>query len=87
MKNEKSYKHDIVFPKNGKSVSIIGAGASGLTLRLLFSAAWITMWTCTKPTMRRAACWCMVSPNTGCPRDVLEHEVRLIEQTGVAYPP
>ena len=31
MKNEKSYKHDIVFPKNGKRVSIIGAGASGLT--------------------------------------------------------
>lgn len=30
-KNRKQYQEDIVFPKNGKRVSVIGAGASGLT--------------------------------------------------------
>ena len=30
-KNKKQYEQDIIFPKNGKSVAIIGAGASGLT--------------------------------------------------------
>ena len=30
-KNQKQYEQDIIFPKNGKSVAIIGAGASGLT--------------------------------------------------------
>jgi len=30
-KNQKQFEQDIVFPKNGKSVAVIGAGASGLT--------------------------------------------------------
>ena len=30
-KNEKPFNEDIIFPKNGKKVAIIGAGASGLT--------------------------------------------------------
>ena len=30
-KNQQKYEQDIVFPKNGKSVAVIGAGASGLT--------------------------------------------------------
>lgn len=30
-KNQKQYEQDIIFPKNGKSVAVIGAGASGLT--------------------------------------------------------
>jgi NADH-quinone oxidoreductase subunit F len=30
-KNEKPYAHDVVFPRNGKRVAIIGAGTSGLT--------------------------------------------------------
>ncbi len=30
-KNQKHYDQDIIFPKNGKSIAIIGGGASGLT--------------------------------------------------------
>ncbi|MDD3213887.1 MAG: FAD-dependent oxidoreductase, partial [Eubacteriales bacterium] len=30
-KNQKQFEQDIVFPRNGKSVAVIGAGASGLT--------------------------------------------------------
>ena len=30
-KNEKPFISDIVFPKNGKRVAVIGAGTSGLT--------------------------------------------------------
>ncbi len=31
MKNQQPYTHDIVFPRNGQTIAIIGAGASGLT--------------------------------------------------------
>jgi NADH-quinone oxidoreductase subunit F len=30
-KNQRQYEQDIVFPKNGKRVAVVGAGASGLT--------------------------------------------------------
>lgn len=30
-KNEKPYAQDVVFPRNGKRVAIVGAGTSGLT--------------------------------------------------------
>ena len=82
MKNEKSYKHDIVFPKNGKRVSIIGAGASGLTCgyylaRLGYEVDVYEAHNCAGGVLAYGI------PEYRLPKDVLDHEVRIIEQTGV----
>jgi len=82
MKNEKSYKRDIVFPKNGKSVSIVGAGASGLTCGYYLARLGYEV---DLYESHSAAGGVLVYgiPEYRLPKDVLEHEVRLIEETGV----
>lgn len=82
MKNEKSYKHDIVFPKNGKHVSIIGAGASGLTCGYYLARLGYDV---DVYEAHKEAGGVLVYgiPEYRLPKDVLEHEVRLIEETGV----
>ena len=82
MKNEKSYKRDIVFPKNGKRVSILGAGASGLTCGYYLARLGYDV---DVYEAHSAAGGVLVYgiPEYRLPKDVLEHEVRLIEETGV----
>ena len=48
-------------PPTGKKVAIVGSGPSGLT------AAGDLTFTYSKRCTRRAACWCMASPSSGCP--------------------
>jgi len=81
-KHEEESTKDIVFPKNGKSVGIIGAGPSGLTCgyylaRLgyevdIYEAAPVA-----------GGLLAFGIPEYRLPKDVLKHEIKLIEQVGV----
>jgi NADH-quinone oxidoreductase subunit F len=81
-KNEKPYQNDVVFPKNGKSVAIIGAGASGLTcgyylVRIGYSVDVYE----TQPVAGGVLAFGI--PEYRLPKQILEHEIDLIAQTGV----
>ena len=82
LRNEKEFSKDIVFPKNGKKVAIIGAGASGLTcahylVRLGYETDVFES--------HGVAGGVLVNgiPDYRLPKDVLEKEIKLIEQEGV----
>jgi NADH-quinone oxidoreductase subunit F len=55
-KNQKQFDQDIVFPKSGKSVAVIGAGTSGLTCAYYLSRIGYEV-TCTKANPLPEACW------------------------------
>lgn len=81
-KNEKPYKSDMVFPKNGKSVAVIGAGASGLTcayylVRIGYSVDVYE----TQPVAGGVLAFGI--PEYRLPKEVLQHEIDLIAQQGV----
>lgn len=81
-KNEKPFKNDVVFPKNGKSVAIIGAGASGLTaayylVRIGYSVDVYE----SQPVAGGVLAFGI--PEYRLPKQVLQHEIDLIAQTGV----
>ena len=81
-KNEKPYQNDVVFPKNGKSIAIIGAGASGLTcayylVRIGYSVDVYE----TQPVAGGVLAFGI--PQYRLPKEVLQHEIDLIAQNGV----
>lgn len=81
-KNEKPFKNDVVFPKNGKSVAVIGAGASGLTcayylVRIGYSVDVYE----SQPVAGGVLAFGI--PEYRLPKGVLQHEIDLIAQTGV----
>lgn len=81
-KNEKPYEQDVVFPKNGKSVAVIGAGASGLTcayylVRIGYSVDVYE----SEPVAGGVLAFGI--PEYRLPKKVLAHEIELIAQTGV----
>ena len=81
-KNETPYSNDVVFPKNGKSVAIIGAGASGLTcgyylVRIGYSVDVYE----TQPVAGGVLAFGI--PEYRLPKKVLAHEIELIAQMGV----
>jgi NADH-quinone oxidoreductase subunit F len=81
-KNESSSKNDVVFPKNGKSVAIIGAGASGLTcgyylVRLGYNVDVFE----SQPVAGGVLAFGI--PEYRLPKEVLAHEIDLIAETGV----
>jgi NADH-quinone oxidoreductase subunit F len=81
-KNEKPYTNDIVFPKNGKSVAIIGAGASGLTcgyylVRLGYDVDVFESHSVAGGVLAFGI------PEYRLPKQVLAHEIELITQAGV----
>ncbi len=80
--NEKKYKHDIVFPKNGKAVAIIGAGASGLTCGYYLARIGYDV-DVFESHDTAGGVLAYGIPEYRLPKDVLAHEVKLIEQTGV----
>jgi NADH-quinone oxidoreductase subunit F len=81
-KNEAPFKEDLVYPKNGKKVAIIGAGASGLT------CAWYLVRIGYEVEVFEAhdtAGGVLVFgiPEYRLPKEVLAHEISLIEKIGV----
>ncbi|MBH1941845.1 FAD-dependent oxidoreductase [Mobilitalea sibirica] len=81
-KNEAPYKNDVVFPKNGKSVAVIGAGASGLTcayylVRIGYAVDVYEI----QPVAGGVLAFGI--PEYRLPKKVLAHEIELIEQAGV----
>ncbi|MHB8129632.1 MAG: NADH-ubiquinone oxidoreductase-F iron-sulfur binding region domain-containing protein [Mobilitalea sp.] len=81
-KNEKPYKNDVVFPKNGKSVAIIGAGASGLTCGYYLVRIGYTVDVYeTQPVAGGVLAFGI--PEYRLPKQVLQHEIDLIAETGV----
>ena len=81
-KNEKPYKSDIVFPKNGKSVAIIGAGASGLTCgHYLVRIGYQVDVFESQPVAGGVLAFGI--PEYRLPKHVLAHEIDLIAESGV----
>lgn len=81
MKNEEPYM-DLVFPKKGKKVGIIGAGPSGLTCgyylaRLGYDVDIFE----SQPVAGGILAFGI--PEYRLPKDILQHEVKMIEQVGV----
>ena len=82
LQNEKTYYHDIVVPKNGKSVAVIGAGASGLTCAYYLARIGYDVHVFESNDVAGGVLAFGI-PEYRLPKDVLAHEVRLIEQAGV----
>jgi NADH-quinone oxidoreductase subunit F len=82
MQNEKGYTRDIVFPKNGKSVAIIGAGASGLTCAYYLARIGYDVDVFEEHDTAGGVLAYGI-PEYRLPKDVLAREVKLIEQEGV----
>jgi len=81
-RNEKSFKNDIVFPKNGKSVAIIGAGASGLTCGYYLVRIGYTVDVYESHPVAGGVLAFGI-PEYRLPKEVLDHEIDLIKQAGV----
>lgn len=82
-KNEKPFGNDIVFPKNGKRVAIIGAGTSGLTcgyylVRIGYDVDVFE----SQPVAGGVLAYGI--PEYRLPKKVLAHEIDLITQAGVS---
>jgi len=81
-KNEKPFINDVVFPKNGKSVAIIGAGASGLTCGYYLVRIGYTVDVFeTQPVAGGVLAFGI--PEYRLPKQILAHEIDLIAQAGV----
>ncbi|MGB4659548.1 MAG: FAD-dependent oxidoreductase [Mobilitalea sp.] len=81
-KNEKPYKSDVVFPRNGKSVAVIGAGASGLTCA--YYLVRIGYQVDVYETQGVAGgVLAFGIPEYRLPKNILQHEIDLIAETGV----
>ncbi len=81
-KHEKPYKSDVVFPKNGKSVAIIGAGASGLTCAYyLVRIGYMVDVYESQPVAGGVLSFGI--PEYRLPKEILQHEIDLITQQGV----
>ena len=81
-KHEKPYIKDIIFPKNGKKVAIIGAGAAGLTcghylVRIGYEVDVYEAEDVAGGVLAYGI------PEYRLPMDILQHEIKLIEQEGV----
>ncbi len=81
-KNEKPYKSDIVFPKNGKSIAIIGAGASGLTCAHYLVRIGYTVDVYESESVAGGVLAFGI-PEYRLPKHILAHEIDLIAQAGV----
>lgn len=82
MQNEKGFSRDIVFPKNGKSVAVIGAGASGLTCAYYLARLGYDVDVFESHDTAGGVLVYGI-PEYRLPKDVLAHEIKLIEQEGV----
>ncbi len=82
LNHEEKFSDDIKYPKNGKKVAVIGAGPSGLTcgyylVRLGYVVDVYESHSSAGGVLAYGI------PEYRLPTDVLEHEIKLIEQEGV----
>jgi len=81
LKNEEPYM-DLVFPKKGKNVGIIGAGPSGLTCGYYLARLGYDVDVYESHPVAGGVLAFGI-PEYRLPKEVLEHEIKLIEQVGV----
>ncbi|MDD2362340.1 MAG: NADH-ubiquinone oxidoreductase-F iron-sulfur binding region domain-containing protein [Oscillospiraceae bacterium] len=81
-KNEMPFSNDLVFPKNGKTVAVIGAGASGLTCAYYLVRVGYTVDVFEAHSVAGGVLAFGI-PEYRLPKKVLEHEIDLIIQSGV----
>ncbi|MDD5017650.1 MAG: NADH-quinone oxidoreductase subunit NuoF [Eubacteriales bacterium] len=82
LKHEESIERDPAFPRNGKSVAILGAGASGLTCAYYLARIGYDV-DVFEAHDTAGGVLVYGIPEYRLPKDVLAHEVKLIEQEGV----
>ncbi|MDR3278887.1 MAG: FAD-dependent oxidoreductase [Synergistaceae bacterium] len=80
--HEKPYSHDIVFPKNGKRVAIIGAGAAGLSCGYYLTRIGYEI-NIYESEQVAGGVLAFGIPEYRLPKKVLQHEISLIEREGV----
>lgn len=81
-KKEGISKNDVVFPKNGKSVAVIGAGASGLTCAYYLVRIGYSVDVYESESVAGGVLAFGI-PEYRLPMDVLSHEIDLIKEAGV----
>jgi len=81
-KNEKPFNEDIIFPKNGKKVAIIGAGASGLTCGYYLVRIGYDVDVYEAESIAGGVLAFGI-PEYRLPQKVIAHEIELIKQAGV----
>ncbi len=81
-KHEQAYTKDLVFPRNGKTVSIIGAGAAGLTCGYYLARIGYDVEVYESENIAGGVLAYGI-PEYRLPMDVLQHEIMLIEREGV----
>ena len=81
-KNEAASKKDIVFPKNGKNVAIIGAGASGLTCAYYLVRIGYNV-DVYEAESEAGGVLAYGIPEYRLPKKELEYEINLIKEAGV----
>lgn len=81
MKHEEPYM-DLVFPKRGKSVGIIGAGPSGLTCGYYLARLGYDVDVYEAQPIAGGVLAFGI-PEYRLPNDILQHEIKMIEQVGV----
>jgi len=81
-KHEQGFTKDIVLPKNGKSVGIIGAGPSGLTCGYYLARLGYEVEVYEAQPVAGGVLAFGI-PEYRLPKDILAHEIKLIQQVGV----
>ena len=81
-RHEQPYVQDMVFPKNGKRVAIIGAGAAGLTCGYYLARIGYEINVYEQEGIAGGVLAYGI-PGYRLPKEVLQHDIRLIEQEGV----
>ena len=81
LKNEEPYM-DLVFPKKGKSIGIIGAGPSGLTCGYYLARLGYDVDVYEQQPVAGGVLAFGI-PEYRLPKEVLQHEIKMIEQVGV----
>jgi NADH-quinone oxidoreductase subunit F len=80
--HEKPYVHDVVFPKNGKRIAIVGAGAAGLTCGYYMARIGYEINVYESEEVA-GGILAFGIPEYRLPKAVLQHEIELIEREGV----
>ncbi len=83
LKREEPFSDDVVFPKNGKRVSVLGAGVSGLTCAHYLVRIGYDVDVYEAESMAGGVLAYGI-PEYRLPMDVLQHEISLIEREGVS---
>ncbi len=81
-KNEKPFTQDLVFPKNGKRVAVIGAGVSGLTCGYYLVRIGYDVDVFEAESVAGGVLAFGI-PEYRLPKKILQHEIDLIVQAGV----